>query len=180
MSDEKTTSSTVQAENNNQFCSFCGKAVYEVKKLVSGRNVCICDECINLCNDIMADDVKNEIGRDVAKLPTPRQIYNFLNDYFNTRYDTVLEPATYLSLEQQFDRATVSAYSTFRVNDFYTQLERLPEVRVDFQRQELFGGLYYQGESSLGYYRTKWRDFDRPRIYGNRVEPKDYDSFRRQ
>lgn len=81
MSDEKTTSSTVQAENNNQFCSFCGKAVYEVKKLVSGRNVCICDECINLCNDIMADDVKNEIGRDVAKLPTPRQIYNFLNDY---------------------------------------------------------------------------------------------------
>ena len=35
MSDEKTTSSTVQAENNNQFCSFCGKAVYEVKKLVS-------------------------------------------------------------------------------------------------------------------------------------------------
>ncbi|MBR2393607.1 MAG: ATP-dependent Clp protease ATP-binding subunit ClpX [Alphaproteobacteria bacterium] len=81
MSDEKTTSSPVQAENNNQFCSFCGKAVYEVKKLVSGRNVCICDECINLCNDIMADDVKNEIGRDVAKLPTPRQIYNFLNDY---------------------------------------------------------------------------------------------------
>ncbi|MBQ7127433.1 MAG: ATP-dependent Clp protease ATP-binding subunit ClpX [Alphaproteobacteria bacterium] len=81
MSDEKTTSSTVQAENNNQFCSFCGKAVYEVKKLVSGRNVCICDECINLCNDIMADDVKNEIGRDTAKLPTPRQIYNFLNDY---------------------------------------------------------------------------------------------------
>lgn len=81
MSDEKTTSSTVQAENNNQFCSFCGKAVYEVKKLVSGRNVCICDECINLCNDIMADDVKNEINRDAAKLPTPRQIYNFLNDY---------------------------------------------------------------------------------------------------
>ena len=81
MSDEKTTSSTVQAENNNQFCSFCGKAVYEVKKLVSGRNDCICDECINLCNDIMADDVKNEIGRDTAKLPTPRQIYNFLNDY---------------------------------------------------------------------------------------------------
>lgn len=81
MSDEKTPSSPVQAENNNQFCSFCGKAVYEVKKLVSGRNVCICDECINLCNDIMADDVKNEIGRDAAKLPTPRQIYDFLNDY---------------------------------------------------------------------------------------------------
>lgn len=80
MSDEKTTSSPA-AENNNQFCSFCGKAVYEVKKLVSGRNVCICDECINLCNDIMADDVKGEINRETTKLPTPRQIYNFLNDY---------------------------------------------------------------------------------------------------
>ena len=47
---------TPKTENNQQFCSFCGKAVYEVKKLVSGRNVCICDECINLCNDIMAED----------------------------------------------------------------------------------------------------------------------------
>lgn len=80
MSDDKTTS-LPPAENNNQFCSFCGKAVYEVKKLVSGRNVCICDECINLCNDIMADDGKDEINRDATKLPTPRQIYNFLDEY---------------------------------------------------------------------------------------------------
>ena len=64
-----------------QFCSFCGKSVYEVKKLVSGRNVCICDECINLCNDIMADDKKSIINKDAEKLPTPSQIYNFLNDY---------------------------------------------------------------------------------------------------
>lgn len=77
MSDDK----TPKPENNQQFCSFCGKAVYEVKKLVSGRNVCICDECINLCNDIMADDNRREVTKDVAKLPTPSQIYNFLNDY---------------------------------------------------------------------------------------------------
>ncbi len=66
---------------NNQFCSFCGKAVYEVKKLVSGRNVCICDECINLCNDIMADDNRREVSKDAAKLPTPSQIYAFLDEY---------------------------------------------------------------------------------------------------
>ncbi len=78
MSDEK----TPKTENNNQqFCSFCGKAVYEVKKLVSGRNVCICDECINLCNDIMADDNRREVSQDAKKLPTPSQIYNFLNEY---------------------------------------------------------------------------------------------------
>ena len=84
MSDDKIKSGdTTTTENNNppQFCSFCGKAVYEVKKLVSGRNVCICDECINLCNDIMADDLRTEINSVSDKLPTPRQIYNFLNEY---------------------------------------------------------------------------------------------------
>lgn len=81
MSDDKIKSSDGQQNTPGQFCSFCGKAVYEVKKLVSGRNVCICDECINLCNDIMADDKAAEINKDAAKLPTPSQIYNFMNDY---------------------------------------------------------------------------------------------------
>ncbi|MBP5485785.1 MAG: ATP-dependent Clp protease ATP-binding subunit ClpX [Alphaproteobacteria bacterium] len=76
MTDEKKTT-----EKKQQFCSFCGKAVYEVKKLVSGRNVCICDECIALCNDIMADDVRTNVTRDAEKLPTPSQIYDFLNEY---------------------------------------------------------------------------------------------------
>lgn len=78
MSDDKTQNTP---ENPQQFCSFCGKSVYEVKKLVSGRNVCICDECINLCNDIMADDKKTQVNHESAKLPTPSQIYKFLNDY---------------------------------------------------------------------------------------------------
>ena len=78
MSDDKTQNTP---ENAQQFCSFCGKSVYEVKKLVSGRNVCICDECINLCNDIMADDKKTQINHESEKLPSPSQIYKFLNDY---------------------------------------------------------------------------------------------------
>lgn len=78
MSNDKTinTPSTPQ-----QFCSFCGKSVYEVKKLVSGKDVCICDECINLCNDIMADDKKAQIKNDTVALPTPSEIYKFLNEY---------------------------------------------------------------------------------------------------
>lgn len=80
MSDDKKTNSP--EKNNNQFCSFCGKAVYEVKKLVSGRNVCICDECIALCNDIMADDMRADVVKNgKAKLPTPHQICDFLNEY---------------------------------------------------------------------------------------------------
>ncbi|HOY47006.1 MAG TPA: ATP-dependent Clp protease ATP-binding subunit ClpX [Alphaproteobacteria bacterium] len=82
MSDEKDKKIQTQNEHDpQQVCSFCGKAVYEVKKLVSGKNVCICDECINLCNDIMADDMRTEISKDVSKLPVPSKIYKFLNEY---------------------------------------------------------------------------------------------------
>lgn len=81
MSDDKIKNNEGQKSADQQFCSFCGKAVYEVKKLISGRNVCICDECISLCNDIMADDMRQEVSQDATKLPTPSQIYNFLNDY---------------------------------------------------------------------------------------------------
>ncbi|MBR1380394.1 MAG: ATP-dependent Clp protease ATP-binding subunit ClpX [Alphaproteobacteria bacterium] len=82
MSDDiKTTDTPENNANPQQFCSFCGKAIYEVKKLVTGRNVCICDECINLCNDIMADDTVASATGERAKLPTPRQIYNFLDEY---------------------------------------------------------------------------------------------------
>ena len=80
MSNDKIKDTNATADNQ-QFCSFCGKAVYEVKKLVSGRGVCICDECIALCNDIMTDERTDEIHKDAAKLPTPHQIYDFLNEY---------------------------------------------------------------------------------------------------
>ena len=86
MSDEKITTS--ENKKNDQFCSFCGKAGYEVKKLVSGRNVCICDECIALCNDIMADDLRTDaVQGGTAKLPTPHQIYDFLNEYIIGQVD---------------------------------------------------------------------------------------------
>lgn len=78
MSNDKTTNTPATPQ---QFCSFCGKSVYEVKKLVSGKDVCICDECINLCNDIMADDKKTQIKHEAATLPTPSEIYKFLNEY---------------------------------------------------------------------------------------------------
>ncbi len=78
MSNDKTTNTPDKA---HQFCSFCGKSVYEVKKLVSGKDVCICDECINLCNDIMADDKKTQVKQESAALPTPSEIYKFLNEY---------------------------------------------------------------------------------------------------
>ncbi|MBI1920554.1 MAG: ATP-dependent Clp protease ATP-binding subunit ClpX [Geobacter sp.] len=64
-------------------CSFCGKSQDEVKKLIAGPTVYICDECIELCNDIIAEEAKLEetVGPDVRKLPKPKEIKDFLDEY---------------------------------------------------------------------------------------------------
>ena len=87
--------------------------------------------------------------------------YEYLRDYYVTRFNSEYEPPTYASLEYQGDRFTASAYMTLRINDFYSTVDRLPELRLDFQRQELFANLYYQGEMSLTPLFMRWRRFDR-------------------
>jgi ATP-dependent Clp protease ATP-binding subunit ClpX len=64
-------------------CSFCGKSQDEVKKLIAGPAVYICDECIELCNDIIAEEIRMDdtLGPDVTKLPRPREIKEFLDEY---------------------------------------------------------------------------------------------------
>jgi ATP-dependent Clp protease ATP-binding subunit ClpX len=65
------------------YCSFCGKSQHEVKKLIAGPSVFICDECIDLCNDIIRDETTTEPGSGVAKsdLPTPHEICAILDQY---------------------------------------------------------------------------------------------------
>ncbi|MBS1149236.1 MAG: clpX [Myxococcaceae bacterium] len=65
----------------NLSCSFCGKSQREVRKLIAGPTVYICDECIKLCNDIIAEENEKEDGKPVVSLPTPLEIKNFLDDY---------------------------------------------------------------------------------------------------
>src|SRR4030043_516954 len=63
-------------------CSFCGKGHDEVKKLIAGPSVYICNECVALCNEIIADAYHAEMeGHTLPKLPTPKEIHHFLNDY---------------------------------------------------------------------------------------------------
>ncbi|MHB8882253.1 MAG: ATP-dependent Clp protease ATP-binding subunit ClpX [Thermodesulfovibrionales bacterium] len=63
-------------------CSFCGKGQEEVKKLIAGPTVYICNECIELCNEIIADELYVDTGKDaLPKLPTPKEIHNVLNDF---------------------------------------------------------------------------------------------------
>jgi ATP-dependent Clp protease ATP-binding subunit ClpX len=76
MSDKKTGSEKLL------YCSFCGKSQHEVKKLIAGPSVFICDECIELCNDIVRDELAEEAGGDSAeKLPVPKEICSILDQY---------------------------------------------------------------------------------------------------
>ncbi|HUY04136.1 ATP-dependent Clp protease ATP-binding subunit ClpX [mine drainage metagenome] len=64
------------------YCSFCGKSQHEVKKLIAGPSVFICDECIELCNDIVRDEVAGEQAKEgKSDLPTPKEICAILDQY---------------------------------------------------------------------------------------------------
>lgn len=62
-------------------CSFCGKSQKQVKKLIAGPGVYICDECIELCNEIIEEELAEPAELQLEELPKPKEIYGFLNDY---------------------------------------------------------------------------------------------------
>jgi ATP-dependent Clp protease ATP-binding subunit ClpX len=69
-------------ENKLLYCSFCGKSQHDVRKLIAGPSVFICDECVDLCNDIIREEIEeSEAATGEAKLPTPKEIKDILGDY---------------------------------------------------------------------------------------------------
>ena len=67
--------------NEQLLCSFCGKSQRQVKKLIAGPGVYICDECIDLCNEIIDEELTTAPTFDVESLPKPKEIYSVLNEY---------------------------------------------------------------------------------------------------
>jgi ATP-dependent Clp protease ATP-binding subunit ClpX len=67
--------------NEQLLCSFCGKSQRQVKKLIAGPGVYICDECIDLCNEIIDEELTSPAQLDLDNLPRPKEIYSVLNDY---------------------------------------------------------------------------------------------------
>ena len=63
------------------YCSFCGKSQNEVKKLIAGPSVFVCDECVDLCNDIIREETQDVPSEPETNLPTPKEISAFLDEY---------------------------------------------------------------------------------------------------
>ena len=68
-------------DKESLYCSFCGKSQKEVKKLIAGPTVFVCDECVELCMDIIKEDTKNNNIKSKRNVPKPSEIYSILNDY---------------------------------------------------------------------------------------------------
>ncbi len=66
---------------NTLYCSFCGKSQHEVRKLIAGPTVFICDECVELCMDIIREEHKTNLVKSEDGVPSPRDIFSVLNDY---------------------------------------------------------------------------------------------------
>ena len=76
-----TSSSEDNESKNTLYCSFCGKSQHEVRKLIAGPTVFICDECVELCMDIIREENKGQITKSGDTVPTPSEICDVLDDY---------------------------------------------------------------------------------------------------
>ncbi|OIQ88734.1 ATP-dependent Clp protease ATP-binding subunit ClpX [mine drainage metagenome] len=101
------------------YCSFCGKSQHEVKKLIAGPSVFICDECVDLCNDIIREEVQGDGGLMArsSSLPTPKEISELLDQYVIGQHPAkrILSVAVYnhyKRLEQRGDKDDVEIAKT--------------------------------------------------------------------
>jgi ATP-dependent Clp protease ATP-binding subunit ClpX len=89
------------------YCSFCGKSQHEVRKLIAGPSVFICDECVELCNDIIREELEEKAASGRTQLPKPREIMDTLDQYVigQTRAKKALAVAVYNHYKRMESRA---------------------------------------------------------------------------
>jgi len=97
MSKDKKDGQDGKGDGKLLYCSFCGKSQHEVRKLIAGPSVFVCDECVDLCNDIITEELQEKDEGEDRSLPLPKEINDFLNDYVidQTTAKRVLSVAVY-------------------------------------------------------------------------------------
>src|ERR1700726_4986198 len=106
--------------NEQLLCSFCGKSQRQVKKLIAGPGVYICDECIDLCNEIIDEELTAPPTFDIENLPKPREIYDVLNEYV-------------VGQEQAKRALSVAVYNHYK----RVQIAQSEEVEVELQKTNI-------------------------------------------
>jgi ATP-dependent Clp protease ATP-binding subunit ClpX len=102
-------------------CSFCNKSQREVRKLIAGPNVYICDECVDICLDIIAEDRAKEARESRRQLPKPEEIKHFLDEYV-------------IGQEQAKKKLAVAVYNHYRRIDY---LSHSPRPDVELQKSNI-------------------------------------------
>lgn len=109
MSDDNDNNHNNNDDDNNNvlYCSFCGKSQHEVKKLIAGPSVFVCDECVELCNEILREEIKDSDEVKDDRLPVPREIHDFLDEYVigQEKAKKVLSVAVYNHYKRLFKSA---------------------------------------------------------------------------
>ena len=111
----------VEKSNQTLCCSFCGKSQKEVKKLIAGPTVYICDECVDICLDIIAEDRVLETQAPETKLPKPKEIKEFLDSYV-------------IGQDQAKKKLAVAVYNHYKRIDY---LEKNRKLDVELQKSNI-------------------------------------------
>ena len=104
-------------DKKNVRCSFCNKSAEQVRKLIAGTDVYICDECVALCNDIIGEEVEEYSALpELGEIPKPKEIYDILSQMINNKDVSVIRFRDYIAKQ-------ISCKSSIKANHKINRLE---------------------------------------------------------